>query len=127
MMNVIVTAKANLISENAVLKYSGTATASQQLPSMTITPKIWRQEPSGDSLGKDWTFADCHHEYWVWGTPQDAYLDSTHIVYSQWQDGSKGYNDGRLEFYNDLVAYSLINSGHPNDVLKMGMMITTME
>jgi hypothetical protein len=64
------------------------------------------------SLRNDWTFADCHHEYWVWGTPQDAYLDSTHIVYSQWNDKSRGYNDGRLEFYNDLVAYSLINSGH---------------
>jgi len=66
------------------------------------------------SLKNEWTFANCHHEYWVWGTPTDAYLDSTHVVYTKDDEGNTvgGYDKGRSEFYNDLVTYNLINSGY---------------
>jgi hypothetical protein len=47
---VVLTALANLTSTNAVLHYSAIATATQQLPTFSITPRIWRQEPSGDVL-----------------------------------------------------------------------------
>lgn len=48
--NVVLSAKANLTSENAVLQYSGVATASQQLKSMAITPKIWKHGSTEDVL-----------------------------------------------------------------------------
>ena len=47
---VVLTALANLTSTNAVLHYSAIATATQQHPTFSITPRIWRQEPSGDVL-----------------------------------------------------------------------------
>jgi len=34
----------------AVLRYTATTTATQQLPTISMTPRIWRQEPSGDVL-----------------------------------------------------------------------------
>ena len=48
--NVFVTAKVELTSTNAVLHYTAIATATQQLSTISITPRIWRQEPSGDVL-----------------------------------------------------------------------------
>jgi hypothetical protein len=73
---------------------------------------------NSSSLGnKWWTFTGCHHEYWVWGTIWNAYSDSTHVAYNKYyDDGHIGYDEGKTEFYNDLVTYSLIDSGHSNDV-----------
>ena len=47
---VVVMAQANLTSENAVLQYSGVATASKQLSTISMTPRIWRVESYGDVL-----------------------------------------------------------------------------
>jgi outer membrane protein assembly factor BamB len=42
---VTMSTKSSLTSENAVLKYSGIGVATRQVPTMTLTPRIWRQEP----------------------------------------------------------------------------------
>ena len=48
--SMFVMTKADLTSENAVLEYSGIATASQQLASISLTPQIWKHGVTGDIL-----------------------------------------------------------------------------
>ncbi len=48
--NLYITEWANLSSTNAVLNYASVATSSLPLASFTITPRIWRQEATGDVL-----------------------------------------------------------------------------
>lgn len=49
-LNLYVTEHAGLTSKNAVLQYSGVATSSVPLPSMELTPRIWKNETGGDVL-----------------------------------------------------------------------------
>jgi len=58
-LNMWVTAKANLTSTDAVLSYTGTATASRHLQTISMTPKIWWQESTGDVLVYTSTSTTC--------------------------------------------------------------------
>ncbi len=48
--NVVVMAAANLTNQSSVLHYTITATASQVIPAMNITPNIWKKTDAGDVL-----------------------------------------------------------------------------